>query len=696
MHFSQSLAYISLFLWSLGVGLLGLGILAAGVVLVLNKFPYKRSTQTIALLSIQISLASICCFVWLAIPHEDRFQHTAHLTGEIEQDGQAGPYGALRLLVWSYELPPASYFTQQSPILAKASDVLDFLDKNRIWLSFFDWLGARISYTLPYSATYSLRIKTVMQDIQGSTLALPAAERLPSASSNAALDMATVTLTSKDMAKGVFVDWPTKAFDIRCTGGKESAVQVRPHSPWIYDVNLKEHETLTIPETCYSNANAPMEVAVSVSRIDVVANARIVIRGLLAKNDPRLPHILAYAQTAALKPGESLALKISAKQAVDIEIFRLGRVNELMFSKKSVPAQLQPVSMLSFRDGANWEDSYKLQIPLTWRPGYYAAKISSGTKSFYTYFLVSHAPGTATPPIAILASTYTWQAYNSWGGGSFYYLAVGKAIGERQAHRIHLQRPMNLGSPYVGGVGGIMQSETNIAKWLEASGYDFSVYTDSDLHSQPALLSGHKLLVIPSHSEYWTDEMVAAVERHLSAGGSVAYLGGNAIYNRVTIKNNVMEGYNHRQYHEHDGKLGGFFYLLGRPQSSILGVQYDSVGFNTFAPYSVKNSNHWVFAETGLSNGDQFGRGSCGGKVCFASGHELDKMTPHSPKGTVLLATGLNPGKGADMTIYTHPGGGLVYSVGSISYSYTLNMDRRQGQILKNVISRAGVVPASK
>lgn len=691
MPFSQSLAQISLLLWSFGVGLLGLGILAAGVVLVLNKAPYKTPTQTLELLSIHISLASICCFIWLAIPHEDRFQHTAHLTGEIEQDGQTAHSGNLRLLVWSHDLPPASYFTEQSPILAKASDVLDFLDKYRIWHSFFDRLGARISYTIPYTATYSLRIKTSMQDMRGSTLALPAAERLTSASSNAALDMATVTLTSKDIAKGEFVDWPTKAFDIRCMDGRESPVQVRPHSPWIYDVNLKEHETLTLPEACRSNSS--MEVAISLSEKEVVANARIVIRGLLAKNSPAIPPLSAYAQTVALKPGESLALKISAKQAVDIEIFRLGRVNELMFSKKSVPAQLQPATILSFRDGANWADSYRFQIPLTWRPGYYAAKISGGAKSFYTYFLVSHAPGAATPPIAILASTYTWQAYNSWGGGSFYSLGVGKAIGERQAHRIHLQRPMNLGNP---NVSGIMQSETNIAKWLEASGYNFSVYTDSDLHAQPALLSGHKLLVIPSHSEYWTDEMVAALERHLSAGGSVAYLGGNAIYNRVTIKNDVMEGYNHRQYHEQDGKPGGFFYLLDRPQSALLGVQYDSVGYNTFAPYSVKNAGHWAFAGTGLSADAQFGIGTSGDNVYFASGHEVDKMTRHTPKGTILLAAGLNPGKGADMTIYSHPGGGLVYSVGSIAYSSTLNLDRQQGQILKNVISRAGVVRMSE
>ncbi len=110
----------------------------------------------------------------------------------------------------------------------------------------------------------------------------------------------------------------------------------------------------------------------------------------------------------------------------------------------------------------------------------------------------------------------------------------------------------------------------------------------------------------------------------------------------------------------------------------------------TSAPYRVIHADHWVFAGTGLENGDTFGEENlqerCPGG---ASGHETDKMSPSSPPGTVLLAKGLNPDDGgAEMVCYELENGGAVFSVGSITYPASLLVDPAVSRITSNVLAR--------
>ena len=64
-------------------------------------------------------------------------------------------------------------------------------------------------------------------------------------------------------------------------------------------------------------------------------------------------------------------------------------------------------------------------------------------------------------------------------------------------------------------------------------------------------------------------------------------------------------------------------------------------------------------------------------------------MSPHSPKGTKLLAKGLNiEDGGAEIVYHETPSEGAVYSVGSISYPCSLPVDENISTITKNVISR--------
>ena len=133
-----------------------------------------------------------------------------------------------------------------------------------------------------------------------------------------------------------------------------------------------------------------------------------------------------------------------------------------------------------------------------------------------------------------------------------------------------------------------------------------------------------------------------------------------------------------------------FHYRYGESEASLLGVVCTDAGIMTAAPYRVIDSDHWVFANTGLRNGDLFGvhglQERCHGG---ASGHETDKMSASSPPQTVLLAKGTNPEEGgAEMVCYELANGGKTFSVGSITWVASLLVDEGTSAITANVLRR--------
>ncbi|HUE16070.1 MAG TPA: N,N-dimethylformamidase beta subunit family domain-containing protein, partial [Planctomycetaceae bacterium] len=72
-----------------------------------------------------------------------------------------------------------------------------------------------------------------------------------------------------------------------------------------------------------------------------------------------------------------------------------------------------------------------------------------------------------------------------------------------------------------------------------------------------------------------------------------------------------------------------------------------------------------------------------------ASGHETDKISASSPRNVHLLAKGLNADNGgAEMVCFDTPGGGAVFSAGSICYISSLLVDEAVSTITANVLRR--------
>lgn len=185
-------------------------------------------------------------------------------------------------------------------------------------------------------------------------------------------------------------------------------------------------------------------------------------------------------------------------------------------------------------------------------------------------------------------------------------------------------------------------------------------------------------------------------------GGKLMYLGGNGLNCEVEFLDGDRLRFKSFLQPSSGGALGmpdpknPDVYLESRmhrtleSEANLLGVVCTETGIMTAAPYKVIDADHWIFAGTGLKNGDTFGENSLQERIHGgASGHETDKMSKHSPPGTKLLAKGTNiDDGGAEIVYYETKSRGAVLSVGSITYVPCLLVDDAVSRITSNVITR--------
>lgn len=398
-------------------------------------------------------------------------------------------------------------------------------------------------------------------------------------------------------------------------------------------------------------------------------------------------HIDFYTDKVSYFPGETVRFYVHCKKShYSFELFRIGKNTESIYFENSIKGEVQNFFCFSYAIGCNWKNNYSYTLPVELRSGLYSAKMTDlvGNSSWFSFIV---KPLQSTSEIMVLANTNTWQAYNAWGGGSFYSNLI---IEEDPAPgNLSFLRP-NPGSRPIREENKNMHladAESYLLEWLENENEDYDLYADIDLHNSATLLSNYKLLILHAHPEYWSHSMVAYLKTYLLNGGNLMYLGGNGIYWKVVIntQSNIIERRIDNSLHDFIPISGGRWKDGNSPESSIIGVSYDSRGYGTFNPYRVMDQNHWVFANTNLKKDDLFGEfcESCGG----ASGHETDKVDLNSPSlDTLAIGTNLDNG-GAYMVYFETAGGGKVFSAGSISYTRSLTVDKNIQTITKNVLT---------
>lgn len=438
--------------------------------------------------------------------------------------------------------------------------------------------------------------------------------------------------------------------------------------------------------------------------------------------------LLGYAWPKWCRSGERVEFRLHAVEPVKVGLWRYGIRKEFVrnvgwYDNHGPRAIMQAVPDGHFVEtGVAWDAGFgqhKHAIHAPERSGLYYFHMCGESGAFYSFPLVV-APTKPRAAIAVLASTNTWNAYNAFGGRSNYIMAarmIDRPIvnsksdlpryklsdyGEWKSAPVFAPLSFDRPEPYnhvpadvecTDPIEGrqachLAPAEWRLLGWLEQKGHAYDLYADYHLHDGILDLDNHRVLIISTHPEYWSEAMYRRLKAWVSErGGKLMYLGGNGINCKVDFSG---DGTRMVCINPWPAGCESRFNAQVESEANLLGVVFTDPGAMTVAPYEVVEPDHWVFAGTWLKKGDLFGTRTLHERYGHgASGHETDKISASSPKNVQLLARGLNPDEGgAHMVFFETPGGGAVFSAGSITYPAALLCDEPTSLITRNVLDR--------
>ncbi len=453
-----------------------------------------------------------------------------------------------------------------------------------------------------------------------------------------------------------------------------------------------------------------------------------------------------YAWPKWVKSGERSEFRVHSVEPYRLSLWRYGLKREFAsllgwFDEHGPRATMQITPDGDYtRTGVDWNrrgygsPHHTQFVAGPERSGLYYFHAQGESGAYFSFPWVV-APAHPSAPIAVLASTNTWNAYNNFGGRSNYinakelpttptvnarldlvrYRCAGSynewqfADDDYAALSFERPEPMNQVAESEEATDPIRgrqpchlaAAEWRLLAWMERESYPYDYYSEAQLHAGEIDLDAYRVLILSTHPEYWSRSMYEQVKTWVfERGGRLLYLGGNGLNCEVEFPSPTTMRC--RSQIAKGESLGGVdptgagrqlesrMHRNVESEAALLGVVCTESGIMTAAPYRVVNPDHWVFDGTGLKQGEIFGAAGlherCSGG---ASGHETDKRSPSSPANTVLLAKGLNPEDGgAEMVLHAPGGDSAVFSVGSITYPASLLVDDAVSRITANVLDR--------
>ena len=401
---------------------------------------------------------------------------------------------------------------------------------------------------------------------------------------------------------------------------------------------------------------------------------------------------------------------------------------------------------------AQWPLTATFNSPVDLKSGIYAFRIRQGDEVDRIPFFVRPAAGAQTADIALLMSSCTYMAYANHRmlfEGADFVAARTKLRPEHEYIRQHRSVGPSMYEKHADGSGVMYSSrrrpvlqlrpgadgwnftpDTNINAFLDHLNVGHDIIADEDLHHDGYdALAPYRVIVTGSHPEYWSSAMIEALDKWQRNGGRLLYLGGNGFYWRVAFSDawpgaielrRAEDGVRNWQteagesYHSFSGEYGGLWRRLGRAPNALVGVGFAAQGFERATAYRRSEASYdsrvaWIF--DGVGN-EMIGTSGLGGG---AAGQEVDSYNQAlgSPPHAVVLASATDFGPDmtrtkeeldasivvpspdpvvrADMVFFETPGGGAVFSVGSISWFGALarnEFDNDVARITGNVVRR--------
>jgi hypothetical protein len=418
-------------------------------------------------------------------------------------------------------------------------------------------------------------------------------------------------------------------------------------------------------------------------------------------------NVWGYADKHSVTPGEPFDVMLSSGPRLSSVVGRLefrrvgvrGERPEPVWVSPKLAVKQQVIAPTAAAIGTGWEPVVRAVDTADWKPGIYSADFVFEGNGFHDtdilQIILRNPAGHGD--VLLKLGTNTYQAYNKWGGHSLYPQGAQPA-----GAMVSFDRP---------GIAAFFEYDIYLVSFLEElvarDSLRVDYISDFDLHTEPALARGYRLLVSSTHDEYWTKEMFDAVEHRIHVqGGNTAFFGANAAYCQVRYAD-VHGGRDRergrqlvcfksmfdpiaRRTTDPELWLTTQFRTAGRrPETMLMGVAYQSwfePETNRTYPYRVIDPRGDLYAGTGWKAGDI---------VADVVGYEWDNRDPdgdgrrlfdsaisHIPELSAERLTVLfegapvdvagKPGR-AEAIYFVSRAGAKVFSSGSIRWAWGLN-----------------------
>lgn len=430
-----------------------------------------------------------------------------------------------------------------------------------------------------------------------------------------------------------------------------------------------------------------------------------------------MPELIFHTDQWGYQAGDSIQIFASWRGGDSVEVRLSDILQKNTIYKKKIWVRHQSVRPGVAVRGTGWKKTHSIGIDSSFPTGWYVLSLKKGGDSFHQSIFVQ--PSIPAKKVAILFSTNTWNAYNFWGGHSIY--------SKNHTDSVSFFRPQLVANPFLKNTYPNHQlyfqganKDRYLAEMLDSADFAFDAYSMEDLESAKPQLFEYKAWILSTHTEYWSRNMLAHLNTYLDSGGSLVNLAGNvaAYESFVDVERRQLKVHRAIENLWEERDSTGL-----RP----FGMTPGFLGFHTYAPYRVVEETSWMLEGSGLKNGDLLGEISDSydytymyggwwrrlwglrkkGKMGAASGLEIDQLYEGTPANWRTVAEGLNPrldgqgevfpekinvpwksGEGGYIGYYEHPGGGLVFGVGSMAFTGALPFDRDLRKIVLNVLER--------
>ena len=447
--------------------------------------------------------------------------------------------------------------------------------------------------------------------------------------------------------------------------------------------------------------------------------------------------LLAYISKYSYTNNEIINIFISGNDGTcKIDIINFFNNKNCLTTSCKIYKQDSPI--LCFAEGCNWVSSIQIELDkLNLASNLYLIKCSQNKDVFYIPFIILNTD--KKNDILVIVNTNTWNAYNEFGEGSFYWINGSRNIGyiDIRSNCTYNKKENGLGNsdtPDSSAVvsfnrpfprinrdikhylkeekysrerdenSHLLSGEIRLWLWLKKHNYNFDFITDQDVENYN-LLKNRKIIMLNCHPEYWSHKMYYnLLESFNKFNTNLIYLGGNGIWRKVYFnkKKNRIEKMG---YPYHFNVLNNYinpFSIdefaknnpLKIPPFIILGVFYNS----SHKPYIYENfkcinNNCWIFKGTNLKIGDIIGKENGGFKP---AGNENDYYVNHPFlniktkqqyfKNIKILGRSKHKLNYSEIILQKYKNSN-IFSCGSIPFTRCIN-DPQVTIMLKNVIER--------